>query len=76
MLLMEKQQQEPSILTIVACSTTMKMAFLLYRTQSILDIERGLKEIFKVSSHLSPYNQNKLVPKLIKEIVQLFAPML
>ena len=52
-------------------------AVLLYRTQSIIDIERDFKEIFKVSQEIYPHTiKTSWYQSLIKEIVQLFAPML
>ena len=60
-------------LTIGACSTTMKMPSLLYRTQSIIDIERDFEEIFKVSQEIYPHTiKTSWYQSLIKEIVQLF----
>ncbi|CVX85202.1 phosphatidylserine/phosphatidylglycerophosphate/ cardiolipinsynthase [Streptococcus pneumoniae] len=52
-------------------------AVLLYRTQSIIDIERDFEEIFKVSQEIYPHTiKTSWYQSLIKEIVQLFAPML
>ena len=51
-------------------------AVLLYRTQSIIDIERDFEEIFKVSQEIYPHTiKTSRYQSLIKEIVQLFAPM-
>ena len=52
-------------------------AVLLYRTQSIIDIERDFEKIFKVSREIYPHTiKTSWYQSLIKEIVQLFAPML
>ncbi|RSI93922.1 cardiolipin synthase [Streptococcus mitis] len=52
-------------------------AVLLYRTQSILDIAEDFRGIFQVSREINSYTiKPKWYQTLIKEIVQLFAPML
>ena len=52
-------------------------AVLLYRTQSIIAIERDFEEIFKVSQEIYPHTiKTSWYQSLVKEIVQLFAPML
>ena len=52
-------------------------AVLLYRTQSILDIAEDFRGIFQVSREINSYTiKPRWYQTLIKEIVQLFAPML
>ena len=52
-------------------------AVLLYRTQSILDIAEDFRGILQVSREINSYTiKPKWYQTLIKEIVQLFAPML
>ena len=52
-------------------------AVLLYKTQSIFDIKKDFEEIFSVSREIYPHTiKTSWYQSLIKEIVQLFAPML
>ncbi|MGX7073020.1 cardiolipin synthase [Falseniella ignava] len=52
-------------------------AVLLYKTQSIFDIKKDFEEIFSVSREIYPHTiRTSWYQSLIKEIVQLFAPML
>ena len=52
-------------------------AVLLYKTESIAEIQKDFQEIFSVSQEIFPHTiKNSWYQKLIKEIAQLFAPIL
>ena len=52
-------------------------AVLLYKTASITEIQKDFQEIFSVSQEIFPHTiKNSWYQKLIKEIAQLFAPIL
>ncbi|MEZ7640082.1 cardiolipin synthase [Streptococcus sp. 27098_8_109] len=52
-------------------------AVLLYKTASITEIQKDFEEIFSVSQEIFPHTiKNSWYQKLIKEIAQLFAPIL
>ena len=52
-------------------------AVLLYKTESITEIQKDFQEIFSVSQEIFPHTiKNSWYQKLIKEIAQLFAPIL
>ena len=52
-------------------------AVLLYKTESIAEIQKDFREIFSSSQEIFPHTiKNSWYQKLIKEIAQLFAPIL
>jgi len=52
-------------------------AVLLYKTESITEIQKDFQEIFSVSQEIFPHTiKNSWYQKLVKEIAQLFAPIL
>ena len=52
-------------------------AVLLYKTESIAEIQKDFQEIFSASQEIFPHTiKNSWYQKLVKEIAQLFAPIL